>query len=757
MLARQQCRNGFIATKANYTQLDCFLTISVNFIANWRTSVAMFDPADLEFIRSVPLTYELELVHASFNVMCRSLDLPLISGSLHDFEPRQLRLLVTTLYNGLLSVLPANSPLRASLSVLASLMAPSSDRLGSSTMDRIIHLIETAIHSPNTMLIWDLVLREISLIKGFAPSQPVDPPPNTKDDESEQRMKRIREHVQREAFKEIQECTYVNVEGFFEKFFEGKHWTEDAQRVYESLKEQHVNNMWTFLRASPSISEMMRWLDFLQDHILKVDHRQVWEVTLPNELTEGIVGSRLDLCVKQKRKEQCPSKNEWEDILVIGQLTAEVGIKKRLVQLACYARHLFDHQPTRRHLHAFTICGSRLEPWVFDRSGCYSPGAFDIHQQPERFIRVMVGYIKMSEDDLGLDTFIQQEGQSRFIETVGPEGEKKKICLSPAILDHRPTIVSRATSCFLGKLADSNNYDHVVKFSWPHIYQRNEVEMLQLAQERGVQGVIRLVTHCEITTVNEMRRGMTFEECYNFDDAASAMPMPSQPLLPSQPLSSGSTGSSESSTSQSKKRNSTDEALNLRRPRDNDQLPGRENEVTLKGNREVYRDDASRWLRQNREMDKGPVKAGFRTGTKEFMAIRVLRGIEHTYRHDLESFFYVLLWQLIVRGWDFVGRKNPVAISELHGWRAANSLEHLARNKQANMDKECFEAVLAEFPAEFDRLKPFCRTLRSILFPTKDGAMFTGTPFGSKALYEPILEAFDEIIAKGEGPVCLCC
>jgi serine/threonine protein kinase len=28
------------------------------------------------------------------------------------------------------------------------------------------------------------------------------------------------------------------------------------------------------------------------------------------------------------------------------------------------------------------------------------------------------------------------------------------------------------------------------------------------------------------------------------------------------------------------------------------------------------------------------------TGTMEFMAIDVLRGVEHTYRHDLESFFY---------------------------------------------------------------------------------------------------------------------
>jgi hypothetical protein len=28
----------------------------------------------------------------------------------------------------------------------------------------------------------------------------------------------------------------------------------------------------------------------------------------------------------------------------------------------------------------------------------------------------------------------------------------------------------------------------------------------------------------------------------------------------------------------------------------------------------------------------------------EFMAIEVLLGISHTYRHDLESFFYVLIW-----------------------------------------------------------------------------------------------------------------
>ncbi|EGR50355.1 uncharacterized protein TRIREDRAFT_105391 [Trichoderma reesei QM6a] len=715
----------------------------------------MFDPADLELIRGISLTYELEIVHASFNVMCRSLDLPLICGSLHDFEPRQLRLLACTLFNGLLSALPENSRLRASLSVLASSMLPSSDALGSDAMDRIILLIETAIHSPNTMLVWDLVLREISLLTGFAPSQPIDPRSTAKDGGSEQRIKRIREHVQRETFKEIQGCTFLGVGGFFEKFFEGKDWTEDVRKVYGLLKKQHVNNMWAFFRASPSISEMMRWLDFLQDHILKVQHRNFWEVNLPSELTEGITGGRLDLCVKGKPEEPPLTTSEWEDILVIGQLTTEGALKKRLVQLACYARHLFDYQPTRRYLHAFTICGSMLEPWVFDRSGCYSPGAFNIHQHPERFIRVMAGYIMMSGDDLGLDTFVQREGRSRFIDVVGPEGDKKKLYLSPALLDHRPTIVSCATSCFLGKHADSNAHDHVIKFSWPQYHEKNEAAILQLAQERGVQGIVRLVTHSEITTINEMRRGMTFGRCCNFDDTASVMPRPSQPLLASQPLTSKSTGTSESSTSESKKRGSTEGVLNRQRLEDNSQLPGQKKELTLKGKRGINRDIISQWFWQHRifrcvEMDKGPVKARNRVGTKEFMAIRALRSIEHTYRQDLESFFYVLLWQLIARGWDFVGRKNPVVLSELHGWLAASSFEHLARNKQANMDKHCFESVLAEFPVEFERLKPFCRTLRSILFPMKDGAMFTGTPFDSNTLYGEILEAFDEIIAKGQ-------
>ncbi|TFB06013.1 hypothetical protein CCMA1212_001427 [Trichoderma ghanense] len=538
----------------------------------------MSNSADLELVRHIPITYELRLVHASFNIMCSSLRLPPMPATLHDFQPRQLQLLANILLNALLLALPTTNPLRASLSTLASSIISSS-----SAANRMKPLVEAAIpYHADTMLVWNLVLREIAHTRASTPLQPVGPPakktatpaptvphgpPDTKDDESEQRIQRVRENFQKETFKEIQGCTFLGVGGFFEKFFEGKDWTGRAQGVYESLKSQHVSNMWIHLGVSPGITGMMTYLHSLQEHFLKGEDRQFREVTLPSELTEGFKGQRLDLCVRQKCGELLDSLFEWKDMMVIGQLTVERGIKKRLVQLACYARHLFDYQPTRRYLHAFTLRGSELEPWVFDRSGCYSPGAFNIHQHPERFVRVIAGYIMMSQEDLGLDTFVQQEEDSRFIRIVGPGGKRSRLHLSPALLAHRPTIVSRATSCFLAKHAGSTDHDRVVKFSWPFSNQRSEVDILEIAKQRGVEGIVRLDTHCEITSINDIRRGMTFGKRYTFDDTGSGMPTSSHAKFPSQLWASKRSRTSESPAGQSKKRKSTEEDLDLRRPK----------------------------------------------------------------------------------------------------------------------------------------------------------------------------------------------
>jgi len=51
------------------------------------------------------------------------------------------------------------------------------------------------------------------------------------------------------------------------------------------------------------------------------------------------------------------------------------------------------------------------------------------------------------------------------------------------------------------------------------------------------------------------------------------------------------------------------------------------------------------------------------------------------------------------------------------------------------MDKNGFEDIITEFAPKFEELKQLARELRSILFPIKDGAVFTGTFGGRSSLW----------------------
>ena len=141
-----------------------------------------------------------------------------------------------------------------------------------------------------------------------------------------------------------------------------------------------------------------------------------------------------------------------------------------------------------------------------------------------------------------------------------------------------------------------------------------------------------------------------------------------------------------------------------------------------------------------KELGSGRSGARCRTGTMEFMAIEVLLNVDHTYRHDLESFFYVLIWQCARRGWSEAWPKKSL----LAKWYT-DSYREIASAKRGNMYVDGFEDILEEFPPRFDCVKPLCRELRGILFPYREG-LFVGTPKDPKVLYEPIVGAFDRAI-----------
>jgi 5-carboxymethyl-2-hydroxymuconate isomerase len=151
-----------------------------------------------------------------------------------------------------------------------------------------------------------------------------------------------------------------------------------------------------------------------------------------------------------------------------------------------------------------------------------------------------------------------------------------------------------------------------------------------------------------------------------------------------------------------------------------------------------------------KEIGSGRSGARHQTGTMEFMAIQVLRNVSHTYRHDLESFFYVLLWICGRRVWDrgFRCRSNDRPTESILTKWYSGSFKEIARSKQGDMHIDGFEDILEEFPPVFDSVKPLCRKIRGILFSLlKNGGLYIGTPPNSETLYDPIIKAFDDAIA----------
>lgn len=152
--------------------------------------------------------------------------------------------------------------------------------------------------------------------------------------------------------------------------------------------------------------------------------------------------------------------------------------------------------------------------------------------------------------------------------------------------------------------------------------------------------------------------------------------------------------------------------------------------------------------------DSGPSGARHQTGTIQFMAVEVLRKINHTYRHDLESFFYVLLWMCARQSWSngFGGIDKPPTRHEslLRNWEIG-SFETIAAAKEGHMSVNMLERIMDEFPKSMNGVKPLCLRIRKILFPIdQDGRMRIGTPAGDPEtqLYGPIIAAFDEAISS---------
>ncbi|KAF2454800.1 FunK1 protein kinase [Lineolata rhizophorae] len=661
------------------------------------------------------------------------------------------------------------------------------------TYDRYRPLVKLVIDRKPDVEIWSAVFDLITTLSRATPPASVpagfDDTPITHTSASQQGAEQTRKLVEERLFEEIGRCTYPSVEGFVEKHFEGKDWTPRALKIYKKIKPRYKDGRWTDF-PDPLVQDgVVDWWFRFQDEFLSGERHRYYKTSSPKELTRAEVRRQIDLFVKRNEGPSTNTVHDLKDVKIIGELKESSKDKKgTLLHISRYIRDIFLCQPICRYIPAFTLCGREMQLWIFDRSGPYGPKRFDIHDEPERFIQVITGYLMMNDEELGLDTFVQEDPAGRFITLERGDESHIKLRLELSAFVHQRAIVCRGTSCFLAKTLDSESHNCVAKFSWTSDRRKQEADLLRLAYQRGVQGVANLVGHHQIASIADMRSGLTFGKLYPFrgpPSAASSSQSFPQSLQPSLASRSFSDLQDLSIARKPSKRSRSNNSYDHRTFRCLVTSPAGRSMRTYKSPlellvvlRDAIRAHKSLYLTGNilhRDISENniiitdPEKDGFqgvlidldlakelrtgrsgarcRTGTMEFMAIEVLLGISHTYRHDLESFFYVLLWLCARRGWEKSNSATGQSTSQLRAWYTGN-YEDIANAKLGHTSKTESGGllfILREFPPEFDCVKPLCWELRAILFPYRDG-LFTGTPKDPEVLYEPILRAFDSAV-----------
>ncbi|KAM4066706.1 kinase [Hirsutella rhossiliensis] len=535
-------------------------------------------------------------------------------------------------------------------------------------------LVRLAIQEASDLEIWSAVLDLIGTVTRATPPESIpatfDNTPITHSSASQQGTEQTREVVERKVFEEIRFCTYRDVEGFFEKYFEGRTWTSHALGIYEAMKDQHVDGAWTGLPNPPVQDGVLDWWFRFQDVFLSEKRRRYYSTTNPKDLVGAEAQRQIDLFVKRKNGQPPDAAHDWSD-----------------VEIGRYVRDVFSCQPTRR------------------------PGAFDIHDKPKRFIQVIAGYAMMNDEELGLDRFTELDGNSRLIH-VDQDGAsaRKRLRLESQPFTRQRAVVCRGTSCYLTKPPDSEDWSYVVKFSWTSDRRKPEADLLRLARQRGVEGLPRTTS--------------TVSQSFSRSQPPSALSRKRKSSQRQNEVAydvEGAQGTSLLASNNGPYDNRVFRCLvispagrAIHKYETKSELLGAlrdaikaHRSLHLKGNilhRDISENNIIITDRKTtghmgmlidldlaKELGSGRSGARCRTGTMEFMAVEVLQGISHTYRHDLESFFYVLLW----------------------------------------LYREIASAKRGE--------------LRGILFPYRDG-LFVGTPKDPEILYGPIIKAFDKAI-----------
>ncbi|KID81451.1 serine/threonine-protein kinase Sgk2 [Metarhizium guizhouense ARSEF 977] len=753
----------------------------------------MSDQSRLELINANPIGNGLDAFRALFTSICTSRNLTSTADTLHQLGSEDLRNLALILFPSLRS-LPVSGSLHSTSGsatlrsdLLRLITAVASD---SFDFDRIQPLLEIAIsdHTQDAQ-IWDFV--STTAAESTPPPRPIasslQQTPWNQNTSSFVNSSEYRQNVDPVLKLEL-EHLYVGLPNFHKSFFgDIPELDMVSEAVFRKCTEGDsplFKEGWSGWPAGAKESDVLTWIgDLISQLEVFADNRIPTSVARrkllaqPKTPLEGSAGKRsMDIGFVDSdiiyKPDTTDSRYRWAHILVVGELKsnpkADIA-SVAWIDLARYAREVLAAQDTRRFVLGFTLCGSLMRVWEFDRLGGIASEQFDINKKEGglQFVATILGFLRMNEEMLGFDPTIVTAGGQKYIE-IERNGQSERLILDE-VMNRAPCIAGRATTCWKAHRKDDPHTPLVIKDSWQYTDRDEEGDLVQEATEKGAINVARYYHHETVRVRrtdddirNNVRKGLDVTKATNYRSGRTMLP------------SSVSSISRRGRSSSSMKRPSSETDIALppsKRPcsasptKTSVQPPNRVHrrvilrdygkpiykassrvallaalEGCIEGHESLYNagflhrdisisnlminedEDTPSWgaflidldlaIRKQREGVSG---AKGKTGTRAFMAIGALLGDQHSFMHDIESFFWVFFWICI----HYSGpNERARVVARFDNWNYAD-VEELAELKSGLVGNErhFLNRIGQSFTTYFEPMVQWVNKLRRLLFP----------------------------------------
>ena len=339
---------------------------------------------------------------------------------------------------------------------------------------------------------------------------------------------------------ELQDNVFTDVDGFL-KFFnhisidqeiyttrstmtEFEAWMECTNKstIKFEMKGRHWFNLLSNLAQHPS-----RFFYGSGDYPLGDAHHEAvrkCDIFLSRTLSDEEDQMAINPPANNRVKDENMVKHSWKHVLVPGEFkynSREDCSQRILIQLAGYVREVYGAQPGRMFVHAFTVCGSIVRFWLFDRASVSISKAYNILEKPNKslLVRALLGYTMMSAGQLGFDERYKDVSFEPFITSkntplptyfhLGTNHFRLNKLMYSA-----PSIISRGTLCWEAK-HEVTGATCVVKDAWKSKSRPSEAEFWNTAKQKGVLSCMKIVAYEDAeevswdeSNINNLRRNL---------------------------------------------------------------------------------------------------------------------------------------------------------------------------------------------------------------------------------------------------------